>query len=126
VLEFLPFGETRTTIDTAALNQPGDEGCAYDRRKPALQRLTQRQMRRPGLRQSRRNHRPGGPNARPARLLKYHLALEQSLELRVSLAACGPTPHIKHATTRRLLLLARYRTRSDPPCFNPSGQMNPA
>jgi hypothetical protein len=29
-----------TGIDTAALDQPGDEGCAYGRAKPDWQRLT--------------------------------------------------------------------------------------
>jgi hypothetical protein len=38
VLRFLPNEETRTGIDTAALDQPADEGWAYGRAKANWQR----------------------------------------------------------------------------------------
>src|SRR3982074_183236 len=43
VLNLFPSGTIGTGIDTAALNQPGDEGCAYGRAAPDWQRLTPNQ-----------------------------------------------------------------------------------
>ena len=40
VLDLFHNGKIRTGIDTAALDQPGDEGCAYGRAAPDWQRLT--------------------------------------------------------------------------------------
>jgi hypothetical protein len=40
VLDIFQKGTDRHGIDTAALDQPGDEGCAYGRREPDWQRLT--------------------------------------------------------------------------------------
>jgi hypothetical protein len=40
VLDLSQKGSDRHGIDTAALDQPGDEGCAYGRAGPDWQRLT--------------------------------------------------------------------------------------
>jgi hypothetical protein len=40
VLDLFLNGTVGTGIDTAALDQPGDEGCAYGRAAPNWQRLT--------------------------------------------------------------------------------------